>query len=460
MNATAQKKRAPGPLGLPVLGNVRDFSTDVLQDFLNLHRRYGDVVRLTFATRVSHFVFGPDAIKHILQDNNKNYIKGRSLYKARPLLGNGLLTSEGDFWRRQRRLMQPMFHRSQIETFIPEMTAATAQMLDRWQALTGREQPFDAAREMMRLTLAIVTRTMFGANLLPEEADTVAEVMPRLMHETNLRIISLTSLREKLPLPSNRAFHHDIERLNQILYRIIDERRRSGPSRDDLLGRLMSATSEDSTAMSDRQLRDELMTIFLAGHETTAALLSWTLYLLSKNPAERSRLQAEVDQVLAGRIPAAGDLERLAFTGWVLQESLRLYPPAWSIARQAIGDDELAGYHIPAGSGIIISPYVVHRRPDCWDNPEAFDPERFAPEREARQSHYAYLPFGGGPRLCIGSNFALQEAALALAMMTQKFELDLDPDHPVVPMTDFTLRPAAGVWMRLRPRNLSPGFSV
>lgn len=452
MKATQTKQMAPGPPGLPGLGNVRDFSDDPLQDFLNLYRRYGDVVRLTFATRVTHFIFGPAAIKHILQDNNKNYIKGRSLYKAKPLLGNGLLTSEGDFWRRQRRLMQPMFHRSQIETFIPQMATATAEMLARWGALAGNPQPVDVAREMMRLTLEIVTRTLFGANLLPDEADTVAEVMPRLMHETNARIISLTNLREKLPLPSNRQFQADIARLDRILYRIIDERRRSERRRGDLLGRLMAAAHEDASVMTDRQLRDELMTIFLAGHETTAALLSWTLFLLSKHPAERRTLQAEVDRELGDRTPTAGDLQRFEFTQRTLQEALRLYPPAWSIAREAIEDDEVSGYHIPAGSGIIISPYVVHRRPDCWDNPEGFDPDRFTPERAHGRPTHAYIPFGGGPRLCIGSHFALQEATLAMAMIARRYEPDLDPAFPVRAMSDFTLRPADGVWMHLRPR--------
>ena len=445
---------APGPPGLPFLGNLLNFrSDDRLTQMVRLQQQYGDVVRLQIVNRTLHIVSHPDDIKYVLQDNNRNYVKGRALGKAKVFLGEGLLTSEGEPWRRQRRLAQPAFHREHIERFATAMTAATAALLPRWQPLAETGQPINVADQMMRLTLDIVSQTLFSTGLTAAEIDSVAAVMPIILRETDRRIRAPTTLREHLPLPSNRRFQAGLRQLDAIVYRIIADRRRLGGDRDDLLCLLMAARDEETgAAMDDSQLRDETMTIFLAGHETTANNLAWTWTLLSQHPEVRRRLQAELDQVLQGRTPGAADVPRLVYTRMVLDESLRLFPPAWAIARQTIEADEIGGYDIPADSGLILSSYVVHRHPTFWRNPEAFDPERFAPEQAKSQHRYAYFPFGGGPRLCIGNSFALMESTLVLAMISQHYDLNLWEGHPVIPETAFTLRPLQGVMVKLHSR--------
>jgi cytochrome P450 len=444
---------APGPPGRPLVGNLFDFSQDRMHQFVQLRNAYGDVVRLKVGPRVLHLVSHPDLIKYVLQDNNRNYTKGRGLEKARPLLGRGLLTSEGEFWRRQRRMIQPAFHRRRIEQFVSLMLEEIESVLARWEPISLQGRSFDVATEMMRLTLSVVTRTLFSAGLSSDETQVVSQALPFLLRETDRRIASLTSLRESLPLPVNRKYAHELERLDRIVYRLIEQRRKSPQEESDLLGMLMSAVDEGSVSgMDDQQLRDEVMTLFLAGHETTANNLTWTFYLLSSNPAVRQALEAELEKVLAGRPPALEDVPKLVYTRQVLDESLRLYPPAWAFGRQAIQDDQIGGYHIPAGTQLIISPYVVHRHPEFWENPEGFDPERFNPEVAQGRPHYSFIPFGGGPRLCIGRDFALMESTLALARISQRYRLDLVPGFEVQPETAITLRPKAGLRMILHAR--------
>jgi cytochrome P450 len=445
---------APGPPGTLVFGNALLLQKDRPNVFLAMRNQYGDVVRFAVGSRVIHLVSHPDLAKYVFQDNNRNYLKGRGLEKIKPLLGEGLLTSEGEFWRRQRRLMQPAFHRQKINAFLPVMAENTYRMFERWRALLeSGTTSLNVAAEMMRLTLEVVSRTLFSTGLSSQEMDAVAEAMPIVLREANRRTTSILDLREKLPTPAKRQFQHEIEALDAIVYRIIDNRRRSGEERPDLLGMLMAAQDEESgEQMSDRQLRDEVMTIFLAGHETTANNLSWTLYLLSLHPQVREKLQQEVDQVLGADAPTLEDVPRLVYTRQVIDEALRLYPPAWAVARQTVEADQIGGYLIPAGSNVIISPYVIHRHPDFWVNPQGFDPGRFEPQAVQARPHYAYIPFGGGPRQCIGNNFALLEGTLILAMLTRQFELDLVPGYPVVPETSITLRPTQGIHMTLRSR--------
>jgi cytochrome P450 len=450
---------APGPAGNLMFGNLYGIQEDRLHAFMQLRRDYGDVVRLNIGPRILHLVSHPDLVEYILQDNNKNYTKGRGLEKAKPLLGEGLLTSEGEFWRRQRRLAQPAFHRKKISGFVSTMTQAAAQMLARWDERPDKTEPLNIAGEMMRLTLDVVSRTLFSTGLQPGETESVADALPFILRETTRRLSSPFGLREHMPIQANRQFQEDLQALNKIVFRIINERRKAAEAGgqenlpEDLLGMLMfSRDDETGEVMSDHQLRDEVMTIFLAGHETTANNLAWTFYLLSKNPDVRARLQEEVDRVLGGRQPDLEDIQNLVYTRQILDESLRLFPPAWAIGRQAIEADQVGGYLIPPGSGIVISTYVVHRHPEFWENPEGFDPDRFESQRVHERPHYAYIPFGGGPRLCIGNNFALQESTLVLAMVTQRYALDLVPGHPVVPETAITLRPRYGIQMTLHPR--------
>ncbi len=450
---------APGPVGNLIFGNLYGIQDDRLHAFMQLRKDYGDVVRLRIGTRTIYLVSHPDLIEYVLQDNNRNYTKGRGLEKAKPLLGNGLLTSEGEFWRRQRRLAQPAFHRKKIAGFVEIMTQATARMLSRWEERQDNTEPLNIAGEIMRLTLDVVSRTLFSTGLKPGETESVAKALPFILRETTRRLSSPLGLREYLPIQANQQFQVNLAALNQIVYRIIDERRRAveaGGQDDlpeDLLSMLMFATDEETgERMNDRQLRDEVMTIFLAGHETTANNLAWTFYLLSKHPQIRTQLQDEVDRLLGGRTPVLEDIPNLVYTRQVLDESLRMFPPAWAIGRQAIQEDQVGGYRIPTGSGIVISSYVVHRHPEFWENPERFDPSRFETQKVHERPHYAYIPFGGGPRLCIGNNFALQESTLVLAMVTQRYSLDLVPGHPVVAETAITLRPRYGIQMFLNPR--------
>lgn len=448
-----QGQQAPGPAGLPFLGNLPQPGNDQMNRFAQLRQRFGDVVRLQVGPRTLHLLSHPDFARYVLQDNNRNYIKSRGLEKTKDVLGEGLLTSEGEFWRRQRRLIQPIFHRQKIATFAETMTAATAEMLEGWEAAAAGGDPIDIAQAMMHLTLDIVSKTLFSTALTPAELDTVGEVMTPILHYATERIGSLFDFTDEWPTPANRRERAREAKLDDIVYRIIGERRRSGDKADDLLGLLMAAQDEETgEGMTDKQLRDEVMTIFLAGHETTANLLAFTWTLLSHHVGARQRLQAEVDRVLEGRTPDAADVPALSYTNMIIDEALRLYPPAWVIGRQPLADDEIGGYPIPAGSTVLISIYNIHRHPDFWENPEGFNPERFTPERKRERNRYAFIPFGGGPRLCIGEHFALTEAALVVAMVTQRYELNLLPGHPVAPEAAFTLRPEGPIWMTVHPR--------
>lgn len=444
---------APGPPGWAALQLMLPAGPQRSTIFQRLQRRYGDVVRFTIGGRTAHLVSDPQAVQHVLQDNNRNYLKGRGLAKVRGILGQGLLTSEGEIWRRQRRLIQPVFHRRKIASFATKMTAATEAMLERWQPRADSREPFDVAEEMMRLTLDIVSKTLFSTALSEREFETVSKVMRPMLQFAARRITSPFDFLDKWPTPANVGQQQRQEKLNEIVYRIIEERRRSEVEHDDLLGLLMAAQDDETgERMSDRQLRDEVMTIFLAGHETTANLLSFLWALLAKHPDVRQKLHEEIDHTLQGRPPAIEDLPHLTLTNLIIQETLRLYPPAWIIGRQAIEDDHIGGFSIPAGSGVLISPYIIHRHPVYWDNPDTFDPWRFAEEGNGDRPRYAYLPFGGGPRLCIGNNFALTEAALIVATVAQRYELNLAPDRPVEAEAAFTLRPKNGVWMTLHTR--------
>lgn len=448
-----QAHTAPGPPGWAALQLMLPGGPQRSTIFHGMQRQYGDVVRFTIGGRMAHLVSDPQAVQHVLQDNNRNYLKGRGLVKVRDVLGKGLLTSEGEFWRRQRRLIQPVFHRRKIASFASKMTAATEAMLEQWESRADSGEPFDVADEMMRLTLDIVSKTLFSTALSEREFETVSEVMRPMLKFAARRITSPFDFLDKWPTPASVRQQQRQEKLNEIVYRIIDERRRSQIAHDDLLGLLMAARDEETgERMSDRQLRDEVMTLFLAGHETTANLLSFLWALLSQHRDVRQKLHDEIDQTVAGRAPGIEDVPTLTVTNLIIQETLRLYPPAWIIGRQAIEEDQIGGYMIPAGSGVLISPYIIHRHPAYWESADTFDPWRFEQGRNGDRPRYAYMPFGGGPRLCIGNNFALTEAALIVATVAQRYELNLAPGHPVEAEAAFTLRPKNGVWMTLHTR--------
>ncbi|MCB8981416.1 MAG: cytochrome P450 [Ardenticatenaceae bacterium] len=447
----------PGPLGQWPQGVIKQFQNQPLQAMMAMFHEYGDAIRFRAVLNFyGYLFFHPDHYKHILQDNNRNYTKmpHPSLALLQPVIGNGLLTSDGEFWRRQRRLASPAFHRKRIAAFATTMTEATDTMLQNWHSVAKDGRPLDVNEAMMHLTLEIVGKTLFSIDLT-READTVGEAFSVVNEEVaRLTGIPFANLGLKIPfLPSTRRINTNTAVLTNVVHSIIQERRQSGLEAEDLLGMLMSARDEDSgEGMSDQQLHDEVMTIMLAGHETTAVALAWTFFLLSEHPAVREELEAEVDRVLNGRLPTIDDIPNLPYATMVLEESMRLYPPAYAIARWGNEEDEVGGYYVPKNSVITTSPYVTHRHPEFWDDPERFDPQRFTPERKAERPRYAYLPFGGGPRQCIGNSFAMTEATLLLTSIVQRYRLTLLPGTTVEIEPLITLRPKGHLMMTLISR--------
>jgi cytochrome P450 len=450
-----EKRLPPGPRGHWFLGIAPDVDRDPLGTLTAISRQYGDVVRYRFLIWYGHLVNRPDFIKQVLVDNNHNYSKNTVSFRGlRPLVGNGLLTSDGDFWLRQRRLMQPAFHKQQIDRFSRMMTETAERTLKDWFDHGYTQKPFNVANEMMRLTLSVVGQALFSQDL-SSAANTVGPAFTEASEGISQRMRSAFQLPLSLPTPRNRRMTAAIQQLDRVVHQIIQQRRSDLDAgrtvEDDLLTVLVKAQDETSgQGMTDQQLRDEVMTLLLAGHETTANTLSWTWYLLSQHPEVNRKLQAELRSVLNGRAPVLEDLANLPYNRMVIQEAMRLYPPAWFISRLAEEEDEIGGYTIPAQSMVSFSPYLMHHHPDFWDNPEGFDPERFSPENSAIRPGYAYFPFGGGPRLCIGRDFAMTEAQLVLATIASRLRLDLVPGKTVVPDPLITLRPSGGVWVMAR----------
>jgi cytochrome P450 len=411
--------------------------------------RYGDLVYFEFGPQQMFLVNNPDYIRDVLVTHNRKFMKGEGLQRAKRLLGEGLLTSEGEFHLRQRRLAQPAFHRQRIAGYAATMVEYAARACDRWR--TGETR--DVAREMMRLTLAITGKTLFDANV-EGEADEIGNALTTSFELFNRLSLPFAQLLDRLPLPATKRFEKARGRLDATIYRIINERRASGEDRGDLLSMLIAARDEegDGSGMTDEQLRDEAMTIFLAGHETTANGLTWTWYLLSQHPEIEDRFHAEVDEVLKGALPTAEDFPRLRYTEMVFAEAMRLYPPAWIIGRRALGDYQINGYKIPARSILLMSQYMTHHDARFFPDPFRFDPERWTPEARESRPKFSYFPFGGGPRVCIGESFAWMEGALVLATIAQRFRMRLAPGHPVEMQPLVTLRPKHGMRMILESR--------
>ncbi len=437
-----------GPKGRFLFGNLLEFNRDPLNYLTWCARQYGDVVYLSAPFLSFYLINHPDLIEYVLVTNNRNFIKDQSLRvrSARRLFGNGLLTSDGEFWIRQRRLAQPAFHREQIAAYGEVMVASTGRMIDTWQVGQVR----DIHQDMMHLTLEIVVETLFGIDAAQEalEVNEAMEVLAR-QFASQATFIGILDL---LPTPGHRRFERAATRLDEIIFRIIQKRRSSYSTRSDLLSLLLQAQDEDGGRMTDQQLRDEGMTLFLAGHETTALALSWAWYLLAQNPAVESRLIAELQETLNGRAPTFADLPHLRFTEMVVKEAMRLYPPAWMIGREALQDCEIGGYRVPRGAQVAMSQWVMHRDPRYFDLPGEFNPERWAGLQLKSLPRYVYFPFGGGPRLCIGNTFAMMEATLVLATIAQRFHLAVAPGHTVTPLPSITLRPREGVKVIVTPQ--------
>jgi cytochrome P450 len=441
---------APGPRGGLFFGSLFEAQRDPLEFFQRMIGEHGDYVGVRFGPFRYLIVNDPDSVRHVLVDNHRNYKKSRNYQGLKLVLGEGLVTSEGDFWRRQRRLAQPAFHKERLAGFARTMVSDAAAMLERWRAVPAGGQ-FDVHSEMMRLTLRIVTRTLFSTDS-EADADAVGRAMTVAIDHVNEYADAIIRIPPWVPTPKNLRFRRARRTLDALVLRIIDERRKATEKPNDLLSMLMSAQDEETREqMTDRQLRDEVMTLVAAGHETTANALTWAFYLLSQHPHVAERLRGEVESVLAGRRPSIEDLPRLGYTRAVLEETMRLYPPAWIIEREATADDNLGGYRVRRGSVVAMSPFTIHRNPRYWDNPNQFDPDRFSAARATARPKYAYLPFGGGPRLCIGNAFAMMEAQIILAMVASEWSLALAPGFTVELDPSVTLRPRSGLFMTRAP---------
>lgn len=444
----------PGPRELPIVGSL-GLVRDPLSALTRTHRELGDAV----CFRVGPFRFisvaDPELAQHVLVRNHRNYVKSRNYEGLRLVLGNGLVTSEGEHWRRQRKLAQPAFHRQRLAALAEVMAACVEERLQAWDERTLRgPATVDVHQEMMQLTLRIVGRTLFGTDLGTDLGE-LGPAITTALHKANDFAESLLRLPLWLPTPSNLRFGRAKRVLDGIVHHIIEERRRSAQAgdaqRDDVLGMLMAATDESGTErMSDEDLRDEVMTLFLAGHETIATAMSWTWMLLHQHPDVAARVRDEAATVLGGRAPGLHDLPRLTYTSQVLDEAMRLYPPAWIMERAALEEDRLGPWRVPPRAIVAVSPWVLHRHPALWPEPSRFDPDRFAPERAEGRHKHAYLPFGAGPRICIGNAFALMEAKIILATMIQRYAVEVTRPDRVVPDPKVTLRPKDGMPGRLR----------
>lgn len=445
-STSAELRRPGGPVGLPILGDALTYLRDPMGYLVRIRQKYGAVVRLPLPVYTPILISDPALLEQVLVTDNKSYVKDAFLRRlAREVVGQGLLTSEGDFWRRQRRLAQPAFHRERIAEYATIMTTAAMEYVS--ELRPGQER--DLHEDMMRLTLQIVSRTLFSADVA-DMASVVGKSLEAIMSRYADGLLLLFPSLTRLPLPANRRFNHAVRQLDELLYRMIRERRAEGTAvKRDLLAMLLQAQDEDGSVMTDLQLRDEAITLFAAGHETTALVLSYTFMLLSQHPDCAANLAAELSAVLGGRVPTLADQTALRYTEAVVLESMRLYPPVWALGREACRDTELGGYAIPKGTQVWMSQWVVHRDPAYFPEPEAFRPERWLDGLQRRLPRFAYFPFGGGPRVCIGNAFAMTEAILLLACIAGRFRMHVKERPPLDLLPSITVRPLHGLHARV-----------
>jgi cytochrome P450 len=447
MPSISAVSRPPGPKGTVFLGNLPQLGSDILGLFSTCAREYGDIAYLSLAGWPAFVLSNPEHIEQVLVTEHKNFIKHTFFWRhVRAIFGNGLLTSEGDFSMRQRRLAQPSFHRDRIAGYGDVMVRYTERTLDEWRDGEVR----DLHQDLMRLTLLIVAKVLFDADVAGE-VTTIGSALDDATHEIRTRFRRPFRIPDAVPIPGNLRYRSAVRRLDSVVDRIIEEHR-ARDGRGDLLSMLMQARDDDGQPMTDAQLRDEAITIMLAGHETTAIALAWTCLLLSQHPAVAENLHEEIREVLGDRPPTMSDLPRLRLADMVVSESLRLYPPAYALGREAVNDCTIGEYSVPAGASVFMSPYVVHRDARWFDEPERFLPERWAGNAAQRLPRFAYFPFGGGPRICIGNRFAIMEAVLLLTCMVRRFRFKLHDPDSVAFFPTITLRPANGMRMTVSRR--------
>ncbi|GED29784.1 cytochrome P450 [Brevibacillus centrosporus] len=439
-----------GPKGLPITGNLLSFRRNPLQFIRSASKSHGDVVLFRFGPKRNVYLLtNPDHIKEVLVTKQAHFRKGKGLQVAKAVVGDGILTSEGKKHLRQRRLMQPAFHRERIATYGDVMVRQGVDLMSEWRDGDVR----DIHHDMMKVTLAIITETMFGKSV-KEGASEIGHAIDVGLRYVANKASSFIDIPLSVPTRSNREFLESNELLDKTIFSLIEARRNNDEPGKDLLGMLLAARDEeDGTGMTDEQVRDEVMTIFVAGHETTANTMSWIFYLLARHPEAEKKLHEELATVLGERLPAVEDLPELKYTNLVVYESLRLYPAAWTINREVVEEVEIGGHTYQPGETLMMSQYVMHRDERFYENPDAFIPERFATDLLKQIPTFAFFPFGGGPRVCIGNNFALMEATLLLATFAQRYQLRLaEPGQIVEPEPLVTLRPKNGLRMRLEKR--------
>jgi cytochrome P450 len=445
--APVKRGLPPGPRGWSFLLKLLRAPDGWLDFLVHCRQEYGDVVFFKFLGVPACLINDPAGLEHVLVTDHQSFTKSMDYRALSRVLGQGLLTSEGELWKRQRRLVQPAFYRERIHSYGGIMTSYTTRLLDTWRDGEVR----DIHRDMMQVTLEIAARSLFNVEITGD-AGTIGRALTVVLDDMP-KLASFSFLPAWLPVPGLGGFRRALADLDKIVYGIIRERRATGERPGDLLDLLLEARDENGAGMPDRQLRDEVMTLLLAGHETTANTLSWTLYLLAQHPEVQCRLEAEVREVLQGHVPEAAGLHRLPYTQLVITESQRLYPPAWAIGRKALRAFEVAGYRLPAGTNVIVSQWVVHRDPRYYPDPERFDPDRWRDEAGRRSfPKFAYLPFGAGPRVCVGASLALTESALVLATLIQRFRFSLASPEPVEAFPSVTLRPKSGLPLRVDKR--------
>lgn len=445
---------APGPRGLPVVGSALDLLTDVLGTTLQGMHDYGDVVRYVAGPpgplRVTAYgIHDPEGVQHVLASVAENYSKQDATYiELRELVGNGLLTSEGDTWKRQKRLVQPLFTHKRVAGYADMMAAESAELLERWASFGGT---VDLHSEMTRFSLRVVCKALFGTDV-EHIVPVLSRNVPYLSKRAFTRSLAPVSVPQDWPTPGNRKARRAKQEVYDIVDQLIAQRRKRPTGEEDLLSLLLQAQDpEGGTALDDDEVRDQALIFLLAGHETTATSLTFTMHLLGLHADVQQRVLGEVRSILGNRIPTIEDTRALEYTTMVIKEAMRLYPAAYAIPRLAVKDDEINGYRIPAGSVAVSSPWVTHRHPKYWDEPEEFNPERFTAEREKARPRYAYFPFGGGPRACIGQYFSMMEAVIVTAMLVRDYQFTAAKQQ-IKLFTGITLRPAEPVLSRIERR--------
>ena len=446
----ADRRTPPGPPRTATLGLFAKLATDRLALMTSAAAEYGDAVKMSIGPKTLYFFNHPDHAKHVLADNSGNYHKGIGLAQAKRAIGDGLLTSEGPLWRKQRKVIQPAFQHKRIAAQAGVIAEEAAALIARLRSCGAGGEPVDVMQEMTGLTLGVLGRTLLDTDL--SGYGEVGHWFEAVQDQAMFEMVSLSAVPTWVPLPKQLRFRRARRELERVVDRLVTDRLRRSGDGDDVLARLiMSVRLETDAKIGKQRMRDELVTLLLAGHETTASTLGWAFHWIDRNPEVGERLHAEAVQVLGDREPGYEDLHKLTYTTMVLQEVMRLCPPVWILTRQAQQDDEVGGYHVPAGSDVLVCPYTLHRHPGFWDSPERFSPGRFDPGVQADRPRYAYIPFGAGPRFCVGNSLGMLEATLVLAMVSRDLRLVTTPGYRVVPEPMLSLRIRGGLPMTVHP---------